>query len=137
MPNGFAHPVPHRPTRSAPPQPHSLPLTDGIAILNSNDLEGGFRRVTDDLSSYYLRSQIAQRRLSTAKHRRVLRRRGERRRSIRRETGSWRFEGRVECRKAARIDWIERHVGAICPGQHRLELDCMGDLCEIHAIGIT
>jgi VWFA-related protein len=28
--------------------------TDGIAILNSNDLEGGFRRVTADLSSYYL-----------------------------------------------------------------------------------
>jgi hypothetical protein len=28
--------------------------TDGIAIINSNDLEGGFRRVTDDLSSYYL-----------------------------------------------------------------------------------
>jgi VWFA-related protein len=28
--------------------------TDGIAITNSNDLESGFRRVTDDLSSYYL-----------------------------------------------------------------------------------
>ena len=28
--------------------------TDGIAIINSNDLESGFRRVTDDLSSYYL-----------------------------------------------------------------------------------
>jgi VWFA-related protein len=28
--------------------------TDGLAILNSNDLAGGLRRVTDDLSSYYL-----------------------------------------------------------------------------------
>ena len=28
--------------------------TDGIAIINTNDLDGGFRRVTADLSSYYL-----------------------------------------------------------------------------------
>ncbi len=28
--------------------------TDGLAILNSNDLAGGLRRVTNDLSSYYL-----------------------------------------------------------------------------------
>ena len=28
--------------------------TDGIAIVNSNDLAGGMRRVVDDLSSYYL-----------------------------------------------------------------------------------
>ena len=28
--------------------------TDGIAVLNTNDLDGGFRRITDDLSSYYL-----------------------------------------------------------------------------------
>lgn len=28
--------------------------TDGLAILGSNDLEGGLRRVTADLSSYYL-----------------------------------------------------------------------------------
>jgi len=28
--------------------------TDGLAVLNSNDLAGGLRRVTDDLSSYYL-----------------------------------------------------------------------------------
>ena len=28
--------------------------TDGIAIINSNDLDSGFRRVTADLSSYYL-----------------------------------------------------------------------------------
>jgi VWFA-related protein len=28
--------------------------TDGAAILNSNNLEGGLRRVTEDLSSYYL-----------------------------------------------------------------------------------
>ncbi len=28
--------------------------TDGIAIVNTNDLEGGLRRVTADLSSYYL-----------------------------------------------------------------------------------
>jgi VWFA-related protein len=28
--------------------------TDGLAILNSNDLAAGFRRVVDDLSSYYL-----------------------------------------------------------------------------------
>jgi VWFA-related protein len=30
--------------------------TDGIAIINSNDLESGLRRVTADLSSYYLLS---------------------------------------------------------------------------------
>ena len=28
--------------------------TDGIAAINSNDLDRGFRRITDDLSSYYL-----------------------------------------------------------------------------------
>src|SRR5439155_4609508 len=28
--------------------------TDGLAIVNSNDLAGGFKRVVDDLSSYYL-----------------------------------------------------------------------------------
>ena len=28
--------------------------TDGLAIVNSNDLAGGFRRVVSDLSSYYL-----------------------------------------------------------------------------------
>jgi hypothetical protein len=28
--------------------------TDGLAILNSNNLDAGFRRVVDDLSSYYL-----------------------------------------------------------------------------------
>jgi hypothetical protein len=28
--------------------------TDGMAIMNTNDIEGGLRRVTDDLSSYYL-----------------------------------------------------------------------------------
>jgi VWFA-related protein len=28
--------------------------TDGLAIVNSNDLAGGLRRVVDDLSSYYL-----------------------------------------------------------------------------------
>lgn len=28
--------------------------TDGIAIINTNDLDGGLRRVTADLSSYYL-----------------------------------------------------------------------------------
>jgi VWFA-related protein len=28
--------------------------TDGLAVLNSNDLDGGLKRVTDDLSSYYL-----------------------------------------------------------------------------------
>lgn len=28
--------------------------TDGIAVMNSNDLDRGFRRITDDLSSYYL-----------------------------------------------------------------------------------
>jgi VWFA-related protein len=28
--------------------------TDGIASINSNDLDRGFRRITDDLSSYYL-----------------------------------------------------------------------------------
>ncbi|HEY3384769.1 MAG TPA: VWA domain-containing protein [Vicinamibacterales bacterium] len=28
--------------------------TDGTAILNSNDIDGGLRRVVDDLSSYYL-----------------------------------------------------------------------------------
>src|SRR5262249_21022349 len=28
--------------------------TDGIALINSNDLDAGFRRVTADLSSYYL-----------------------------------------------------------------------------------
>src|SRR5262249_60768046 len=28
--------------------------TDGIAVINSNDLDRGFRRITDDLSSYYL-----------------------------------------------------------------------------------
>ncbi len=28
--------------------------TDGLAILNSNDLDAGLRRVADDLSSYYL-----------------------------------------------------------------------------------
>ena len=28
--------------------------TDGLAIVNSNDLTGGFKRVVDDLSSYYL-----------------------------------------------------------------------------------
>jgi VWFA-related protein len=28
--------------------------TDGIALVSSNDLAGGFRRIVDDLSSYYL-----------------------------------------------------------------------------------
>jgi hypothetical protein len=28
--------------------------TDGIAVLNSNDLDGGLRRISEDLSSYYL-----------------------------------------------------------------------------------
>ena len=28
--------------------------TDGLAILNANDVESGFRRITTDLSSYYL-----------------------------------------------------------------------------------
>ena len=28
--------------------------TDGLAIINSNDLDKGFRRIADDLSSYYL-----------------------------------------------------------------------------------
>ncbi len=28
--------------------------TDGIAVINSNDLDGGLKRVSDDLSSYYL-----------------------------------------------------------------------------------
>ena len=28
--------------------------TDGIAIVNSNDLDRGLRRVVDDLTSYYL-----------------------------------------------------------------------------------
>jgi VWFA-related protein len=28
--------------------------TDGLAMVNSNDLTGGFKRVVDDLSSYYL-----------------------------------------------------------------------------------
>jgi VWFA-related protein len=28
--------------------------TDGLAMVNSNDLAGGFRRIVDDLSSYYL-----------------------------------------------------------------------------------
>ena len=28
--------------------------TDGLAIMNTNDLDAGLRRVTDDLSSYYL-----------------------------------------------------------------------------------
>ena len=28
--------------------------TDGIAVVNSNDLAGGLKRVVDDLSSYYL-----------------------------------------------------------------------------------
>jgi hypothetical protein len=28
--------------------------TDGLAIVNSNDLDGGFRRIVSDLSSYYL-----------------------------------------------------------------------------------
>src|SRR5205807_9088656 len=28
--------------------------TDGIALVNSNDLAGGFKRIVDDLSSYYL-----------------------------------------------------------------------------------
>jgi VWFA-related protein len=30
--------------------------TDGVAVVNSNDLDAGLRRVTDDLSSYYLLS---------------------------------------------------------------------------------
>src|SRR5262245_34169106 len=28
--------------------------TDGVAVVNSNDLSGGLRRIVDDLSSYYL-----------------------------------------------------------------------------------
>ncbi len=28
--------------------------TDGIAVMNSNDLDAGLRRIADDLSSYYL-----------------------------------------------------------------------------------
>lgn len=28
--------------------------TDGLAVINSNDLDKGFRRIADDLSSYYL-----------------------------------------------------------------------------------
>ncbi len=28
--------------------------TDGIAVVNSNDLDGGMRRISDDLTSYYL-----------------------------------------------------------------------------------
>lgn len=30
--------------------------TDGVAVVNSNDIEGGLRRVVEDLSSYYLMS---------------------------------------------------------------------------------
>jgi VWFA-related protein len=30
--------------------------TDGLAVVNSNDIEGGLRRVVEDLSSYYLMS---------------------------------------------------------------------------------
>ena len=28
--------------------------TDGIAVVNSNDLDRGMKRISDDLTSYYL-----------------------------------------------------------------------------------
>ena len=45
--------------------------TDGIAIVNSNDLANGFKRIVDDLSSYYLLGYYSTRRRKLRSSRRL------------------------------------------------------------------
>lgn len=51
-------PSPHEDVRNLGTRLDNLRLlaenTDGIAVMNSNDIEGGMRRIVDDLTSYYL-----------------------------------------------------------------------------------
>jgi VWFA-related protein len=42
--------------------------TDGVAVVNTSDLEAGMRRITDDLSSYYLLSYYSSGRLDGKFH---------------------------------------------------------------------
>ncbi len=42
--------------------------TDGMAIVNTNDLEGGFRRIVADLSSYYLLGYYSTRKMDGRFH---------------------------------------------------------------------
>jgi VWFA-related protein len=55
LPPSVPVPIDHRLLQSRLTSLRTLAdATDGLAIINSNDLDAGLRRVTDDLSSYYL-----------------------------------------------------------------------------------
>src|SRR5690606_3928374 len=52
---GAHHDVQHSLVRNRVESLRALAVnTDGLAIVDTNDLDGGFRRIADDLTSYYL-----------------------------------------------------------------------------------